>query len=770
MFRVSLLSLVLSIVLFCNMSIAQDVSIIEKQAESTTDSKMKANLYLQIVDTLTWREKNQDKSIEYANKVIDLCKEECETTRWEAYAYLGQIGLGSNDFSIIEQQILPKLDKNDLPSDKSKALLKEVAGIYFLINGKATDATVALEEARDILKQTNPSSKRLCNIYYYLAFSYNANAVNQESIKAMEQSVEQSRFIKDSLKLIESLSGLSTLYSTDGNHLKGISFLLEALDISNSIDTDVLGKYALYDVLFDLYIRNGDYQKAKDGLADIIPEFKALDIGRSAKESTLWSFNMSMAKVQGRLGEPEKGLVYVDSAYVYINPANEFSLRITDLRQAGLTLKSGNYDLASIRLEQLLLAMKSYGNIDAFNAVLAGQFAELYTQSNLKPSEGILKELQIIADRVIDKNRGQFNTDVSDAEMLSIILDSYYQKPNAVSQHLYNYKMINDTINSREKMKVTNELLVKYETNEREKELEINQLLLAQKTTERNISILTATALLLGIGFLFLFYKEKKKYTLQLEKEVKKRTVELEVSNKALKQSNEELERYTYIASHDLKEPLRNINSFVGLIKRKYLIQNEDAIEYLGFVEKGTKQMTDIVDDLLEFSKIRTQDIKIEPIDVVDVFKDAKETVLKENSHKKINIDASNLNQKILSDRKFIFTVFRHIIDNGVKYNKKPEIQINVSYDKVDDMHQFKIKDNGLGIEADYINTIFTAFKRLHNRSEYDGSGAGLAICKRLIEYLKGTISVESEINKGTTFTIRLPEQQDISRYSLTND
>lgn len=248
----------------------------------------------------------------------------------------------------------------------------------------------------------------------------------------------------------------------------------------------------------------------------------------------------------------------------------------------------------------------------------------------------------------------------------------------------------------------------------------------------------------------------------ELEQKVALRTQDLEYSNKELTVKNEELARFAYIASHDLKEPLRNISSFVGLINRRAKKEtiSTEILEYLDFIKNNAHQMHTIVHDVLEYSKFDRTEFAIETVDLNQIFKDIQGTLSERIAERNVEILTPNL-PNIASNRGFLFLILKNIIENGIKYNEaeKPKIEISFSENTAD--YVIRIKDNGIGIEPEYHEHIFKMFKRLHTREKYKGSGLGLAICQKIIDKMNGRIEVESELNQGATFIIYHPKYEN---------
>ncbi|TKB95981.1 PAS domain S-box protein [Pedobacter cryophilus] len=222
---------------------------------------------------------------------------------------------------------------------------------------------------------------------------------------------------------------------------------------------------------------------------------------------------------------------------------------------------------------------------------------------------------------------------------------------------------------------------------------------------------------------------------------------------KELAISNQELEQFAYVASHDLQEPLRMITSFLSQIEKKYgNVIDDKGKQYIYFAVDGAKRMRQIILDLLEFSRVGRTPENLEEIDVKDLIIDIKSLFRKqiEETHTKLTFKDFPL---IKSYKTPIRQVLQNLISNALKYHNKnttPIIQISVE-DKPN-YWEFCITDNGIGIDQEYFKKIFIIFQRLHNKDEYSGTGMGLAICKKIIENLGGEIWVDSEEGKGSTF------------------
>lgn len=228
---------------------------------------------------------------------------------------------------------------------------------------------------------------------------------------------------------------------------------------------------------------------------------------------------------------------------------------------------------------------------------------------------------------------------------------------------------------------------------------------------------------------------------------------ELLESNKELESINKELEQFAFVASHDLQEPLRMISSFLGLIAKKYEhVLDESGKKYIHFAIDGARRMRTIILDLLEFSRAGNISEEKKWVSATTLVQDVSKLLSREILEKKAKIHYGKL-PEILCHPNSIIQVFQNLISNGLKYqsgDQTPEIEI--SCETLEDEWKFAVKDNGIGIEEEYLEKIFIIFQRLHQKDQYSGSGIGLSICKKIVEYHGGKIWVESSPGQGSTF------------------
>ena len=231
----------------------------------------------------------------------------------------------------------------------------------------------------------------------------------------------------------------------------------------------------------------------------------------------------------------------------------------------------------------------------------------------------------------------------------------------------------------------------------------------------------------------------------------------LEESIAELARSNADLQQFAYVASHDLKEPLRMVASYTQLLARRYKGKlDSDADEFIRYAVDGANRMQWLINDLLAYSRVTSQDQVLEEVDCDGVLEEVLSDlgVAIEESRAVVTHDPL---PRVMADRGQLVQLFQNLIGNAIKFHGEKPPRVHVSAERKPGDWLFTVRDNGVGLDPEYAERIFVIFQRLHGREEYPGTGIGLAICKKVVERHGGRIWVVSQIGQGATFYFTLP-------------
>ena len=224
-----------------------------------------------------------------------------------------------------------------------------------------------------------------------------------------------------------------------------------------------------------------------------------------------------------------------------------------------------------------------------------------------------------------------------------------------------------------------------------------------------------------------------------------------------LRRSNEELERFAYVSSHDLQEPLRMITLYSQLLEKRYKNRlDEDADDFIEYIVENAKRMKYLIDDLLEYSRVTSKAKEFKNIDLEKVLEKILSNLSMFIVENNVNVTHDPL-PTIFADKNQMMQVLENLITNAIKFRSKKSPKIDVSAQRDEKEWIFAVKDNGIGINPKHQEQIFEVFKRLHTREQYAGTGIGLSIAQKIIERHNGRMWVESELGKGSTFYFTIP-------------
>lgn len=553
------------------------------------------------------------------------------------------------------------------------------------------------------------------------------------------------------------LRNIGTTYNLTSNYEEAHRYFQEAYTLAKKHNFPILECSVLMDfgVLFN---KMGNEDKA------IEYNIKALEC-TSATSATKDSLKIIV--ISNNIGESYLGSKQVDKAIYYLEKYLDIGKELTEIYPAYVgfnfaTLADAYFQkkeyAKSKEYAQEAERLNNSSNTELSIYVLRIKMKLAYEAAEYATAIELAKEGIKISGKSISYSLGFY-------EYLS---KSYAATGNYEQAYEYSqsFKIYSDSGRVVENLNKIEELETQYQVQQKEVE---NQLLKAeQKVAQKNtrnttiIAIGLLVGLLLSLGWAYAIYRasqQKKRMNAELETKIQARTQALDTANKELQQANYELKAFNHIASHDIKEPIRNINSFVGLIQRRIPEELESDLNFhFTTIKRNTSQLYTLVEDFSKYttlSKEQFLDLRDVDLDVVtQSLQDSLLEVVEEKNGKIINHGLPVLK----TSPSMIYVSLKHLVENGLKYNDAPIPTVEISYKSSEDKHQIIVSDNGIGIDKAYHEHIFEMFKRLHERGAYKGSGIGLAIVKLMVEKLNGEIELESKIGKGSTFYISLPK------------
>ncbi|MES2559376.1 MAG: ATP-binding protein [Bacteroidota bacterium] len=358
---------------------------------------------------------------------------------------------------------------------------------------------------------------------------------------------------------------------------------------------------------------------------------------------------------------------------------------------------------------------------------------------------------------------------LTNAKELRILIDKRLHK---LQQNLINARTDKLLVGRMMMTEILLKVVIMKEVEERLMQKHLaNSRLLADRTTLAIIISVIFSSIFIFSAALILMQEYKRKTEIEQELLLSQQMLRDKVNK--LDASNKELEQFAYIASHDLQEPLRKIITFNERITHKFSsILDPSVKDYLGRTIHAAQRMRILIDDLLDFSRVTKGDIERTPVSikkVIDIIKDNLEIQIKKSHAKFIQHDPL---PNIFGDKTQLIRLFQNLISNAIKFsqpNKAPLVEVFCKVADEQDTKEFSggiypayykitVRDNGIGFKSEYTEKIFIIFQRLHGRSEYEGTGIGLSICKKIVENHEGYITVNSEEGNGSEFHVFLPK------------
>jgi signal transduction histidine kinase len=650
-----------------------------------------------------------------------------------------------------------------------------------------SDSATALKEAHQALglAKKHNDGELIYNAYHRLARIHEVNDKNYKALVYFEAELSVENQVNDTIKSsIYSEVATANLYV--GNIRRAYEYFMKNYDLS--IKSNILTGKQTSNLQLGMFYRDiNEFEKATQYLIKSVeyaiemesPD-EVCDGYRMLAGVYLKTKNLDLA-----LQSSEKSISYVDKINDYIFP--RYFVYLSHGRILG---RCGKFDEALVTLKKA----KDLSRKDANKSCEAScnvEIADLYNQYNdLKNAEfyyqlsmPLLESISEVETMTFQSTyghllikKGDYNEAITLLNACNVTAEKFqkklllqknykmlslaYEKKGDDHQSLLYLKKSNilqDSVFSEENTKRVAEAEFKFDLTKSEED--VKKIKARQFYT---ISISVFIVLSLFIAFLVYFLRsknQKNKFLLEKTQMLTETTRIIKDKNRQLEESNEILRQFAYASAHDLKEPLRSINSFVNIIQKRYLkILPPEATEYMGFVNVGVKRMESLLNALLEFSSVLIDDNTAhKENDMTLVLKDVFHHCENLIQEKKAVIRYPSVFPTILMNEAHLKPVLFNLVHNALKFSKT-EAKIEIDFQTTSDEFILFVKDEGIGMDKSYSDKIFKLFQRLDRVTHKESVGIGLTICKKIVDKYAGRIWFESVVNEGTTFYIAFPK------------
>lgn len=656
--------------------------------------------------------------------------------------------------NIARAQLLDSLTKTwSEYGDDSLQLAKQIEGAWFLYNQGQYNEGQRLAELN--LVQAKSISQVDLERMALLQRAYFAGAKGE--VDAFKQYWQDAYLVcntqNDTICVIDLLNLRAGNYVSELRYDSAFAMYQEALYLAQA-SNDVFGENQANNDMAIIFAEQGLIEKAKDYF------YRAAIVSLNIKDTAgvFLGYN-NVARCFIELEQKDSAEFYLAKSVEWITPAYQkqnFALYYEN--KARLAAKEKNYEEALnnyYRVNYLLsFNTESQGLIK-----VQGELGK--THFELSQYDSALYYLNLAADRSRKSEINEVLRDVLplQAKSHAALGDWEFAYENAVSA-----LVLRDKYMKEEVQRQVAEMEAKYQLSNLRSAAEEQEAKIKERTF---FAIVGCLGLLLITGLSLLVVNRNgtiSKLNQGLESEVESRTKELEQANSKLKGYLEDLQMFTHVTSHDLKEPLRNISGFSSLLQRRLANElTEDTQTFMEMIRSNTMHMHQLIEGIQFYATIGPQKEASELLEEVSLRKlieQVKEMLLSMINEAQAEVVYAENMPIINAVPDVLIVTLKNLVENGIKYNQSKPPRVEISYRQEGDFHQVLVKDNGIGIAKEYQTQIFEMFKRLHNREEYSGTGMGLGISRKLVQRFHGDIMVNSEEGQGSCFIISLPVEE----------
>ncbi len=607
-------------------------------------------------------------------------------------------------------------------------------------------AKIALKRSQE--QQAFTAQAKMLNLLGYHTF---AETKYEEATSYLEQAAAIAGKLNNAELLAHALNTLGNVYLAQNDYKSAVSYYFDALkEVSN-------GKiYAL------IHMNLGTvYRSLKDYESAIKYYLEAQDLNeKDAKDKRLRALlKANIGAIYFELGHHDKALAYIEVGTVTLKEIGDKNgMAISYLFYARYHIYTNDYVKALEDSQKAYALSSEVGNkyvmCRALNHIAKTQILLNNEQEGeIKLKEALILSKECLLDEVSADVLFQLG-ELSRKRLTYELAKNYLEEAIVFYTKSRNFEAIELCYNELSYLHEQTEsytLALEYARKRFD--------LIEDKSKEFKESYTTKV----DIQFLL---KEREQEIRNLEEQNKlqaellMKSKQIEEQNEKLQQINQELKRFAYVVSHDFKEPLRMINAYTGLLKRELEdVLDDYTVDFMNFITDGAKRMQGLIDSLLQYSAIDKKQFEVQEVELNDVLFEVEMNlkVKIEETSTRLNVDNLPI---IRSHHHLMLQLFQNLISNSIKFRKKDITPIiNISTDIQREGQVITVSDNGIGIDKDNVSRVFEMFYRPHKRTDYEGTGIGLAICHKVMQTQNGKIWVDSELGKGTTFYLFFPNE-----------